>query len=91
MEITVVESEKNKLKLSMNTNRHTLPNILTKVIWEESDVDVAGYNLYHTETSDPVLIVQTKKKDAKKVLLEAVSTLKKRNKEFAKEMKKAAK
>jgi DNA-directed RNA polymerase subunit L len=91
MEIQVIENEKNKIKLSLDTNKHTLPNILTKVVWEESDVDVAGYSLAHPETADPVLVVQTKKKDAKKVLLDAIDLLRKRNKEFESQMIKAAK
>ncbi len=82
MELKVLEQEKNRLRVELIGESHTMANIITKELWKESDVDVAGYNQDHPQTTNPVLILQTKKKDAKKVLVAAIDSLKKEHKTF---------
>lgn len=91
MEIKVLENEKNRFCFELVGKTHTLPNLLTKALWENPDVLVAGYHVKHPQTSNAVIILETKTKDPKKVLLETISTLKKRNAEFFSAVKKVVK
>ena len=79
MEIKVIEKEKNKLKLEIIGEDHTFCNALRKELWNDKDVQVAGYNIEHPLVSNPVLTLETEKKDPKKVLESAIKRLKNRN------------
>lgn len=91
MEIKVLENEKNRLRFEMIGETHTLANFITKELWSESDVTVSGYNLKHPQTGQVCLLIETTKKDPKKVLLETLVTLKKRSTEFKTHFHKAVK
>lgn len=91
MEIKVLESEKNKLKFEIVGKSHTLANLITKELWNDSDVVVSGYNVKHPQTSNVMILIQTNKKDPKKVLLEALANIKKRSSEFKSGFKKIVK
>lgn len=91
MEIKVLESEKTKLRLELVGKTYTMVNVLVKELWNDSDVDVAGYNVMHPQTSNAILVLETKKKDAKKVLLAAVDSIKKDSKDFVAQFNKIAK
>ena len=82
MEITPIESTKNKLKLEIKGEDHTFVNSLRKELWNDKAVKAAGYQIEHTQTTNPVLILETKDKSPKKVLEGAVSRLKKQTKEL---------
>lgn len=89
MEIKILEQEKGKLKFELVGKSHTLANALTKELWNDKTVEVAGYNVEHPLTKNAVLIVEAK--DAKKAVVDAIDRLKKDNKEFLTKFKKAAK
>jgi len=89
MEVNILESEKNKLKVELVGKTHTLANIITKELWNDKDVEVAGYNVMHPQTSNAILVIETKKKDAKKVLLDTIKNLNKKSSNFVKLAKKA--
>ena len=82
MELNVIESDKNRLKMGIAGEGHTFCNALSNELWLDDAMEIAGYNIKHALTSEPILTVQTSKGEAKKVLLQAVERLKKRNKEF---------
>ena len=82
MEIKVIENEKNRLHFEMIGETHTLANLITKELWNDSDVTISGYNLKHPQTGQVSLLIETTKKDPKKVLLETLATLKKKSTEF---------
>lgn len=88
MEIKVLEAEKTRLKFELVGKTHTLANVLSKELWNDSDVAVAGYTLEHPMTTNATMIVETHKGDAKKALLSAIGRLKKQNKEFVALVKK---
>ncbi|MBM3199950.1 DNA-directed RNA polymerase subunit L [Candidatus Woesearchaeota archaeon] len=79
MEIKVLEKEKNKLKIEIIGENHTFCNSLRKELWNDDDVKVAGYNIEHPLVAHPVLVLETDKKDPKKVLDAAIKRLKDRN------------
>jgi len=82
MEVTALENEKTRIQLEIKGEGNTFCNALKKELWKDKDMEVAGYYIEHSLTSDPILTVEVSKGDAKKALLDAVDRLKKINKEF---------
>jgi DNA-directed RNA polymerase subunit L len=91
MEIKVLEYTKERLRIEFVGKSHTLANVLVKELWNDKATLVAGYNLKHPQVDNPVLILETKGKDSKKVLLDAISSLEKNSKAFGAELAKALK
>ena len=91
MEIKVLEYTKDRLRIEFVGKSHTLPNALVKELWNDKATVIAGYNLKHPQVDNPVLILETKGKDSKKVLLDAVASLSKSSKAFGAELVKALK
>ena len=60
MEIVILEQTKNRLRIEVIGEDHTLCNALRKELWEDKDVEVAGYNMKHPLISEPEIIVETK-------------------------------
>lgn len=89
MEIKVLESTKNRLKIELVGKSHTIANAVSKELWNDKDVSVAGYTLEHPMISNAVLIVETKKGNPKKTFLGAISRLSKKNKNFLAAVKKS--
>ena len=88
MEVNILEENKNFLKLEIKGEDHTLANYLRKELWQDKDVNVAGYNVEHPLVSSPVLIVETSRGDPKKALMNAIDRLKKKNIELLSKIKK---
>jgi len=80
MEIKVIEQTKNKLKIELVGKTYTLANALSKELWNDKNIVVAGYTLPHPQVSNVALIIETSKGDPKKALSGAISRLKKDNK-----------
>jgi len=91
MEIKVLDQEKNSVRLELVGVNNTMSNILSKALWNNSDVDVVGYNQKHPETTNPILILSTKKNNPKKAILETLAVLKKENKDFISQFNKIVK
>ena len=91
MEIKVLESGKTLLKMELVGKSHTLANAIVKELWNDSEVLVAGYNLKHPQVNHAVLVLETKKKDPKKVLIDAMKRMDKNYQEFSNKFKKIAK
>ena len=85
MEITAVESKKNRLVLEIKGETHTIPNALKKELWKVDGVTVAGYNIEHPLIDKTTFIVETNSKiSAKDAVKKAVDALKKTNATFKK-------
>ena len=91
MELKVIERSKSLLKLEVKGEDHTLLNAIRKELWADKDLNLAGYNVQHPLVSSPVLIIETKGKDAKKALADALERLKEKSEEAAKQFKAIAK
>ncbi len=92
MEISVLKEEKGKLKLGIKGETHTFCNYLRKDLWSDQSIKTAGYNIEHSLTGHPVLMIETDEKaDPKKVLQKTVDRLKKQNKELRDQFKKILK
>lgn len=77
MEINILEQDKNKLKLEIKGEGHTLCNVLRKELSNDKDVKVVGYNIPHSLVGTPILILETEKESPKKALLSAIKRLNK--------------
>jgi DNA-directed RNA polymerase subunit L len=88
MEINVLEHTKTKLRLEVKGEDHTFLNILKTELYNDKSVKYAGYRIAHVHVGTPELILETEGKDPKKVLLDAVSRIKKVNKELLSQFKK---
>lgn len=88
MELKSIEHEKNKLKLEIIGETHTICNLLRHELNENKSVDIAGYHLEHPMVNNPVLFVETEKEDPKKALSNACSSVKKKTAELRKELSK---
>ncbi len=88
MKLDVLESGKNKLKLAVHGETHTLMNILRENCWKEK-ANQATYTMEHPYLSDPYITVRSD--DPKKTLKSAAQLLIDQTKEFSKEFNKAAK
>ncbi len=81
MDIKILEKNKNTIKVSIKGEDHTFCNALVKELWEDKDTDIAGYEIKHSLTEDPILTLQSKK-DPVKAINDAIDRLKKQNKEL---------
>jgi DNA-directed RNA polymerase subunit L len=88
MEIKILEESKNKLKFELKDESHTFCNILRKELWNDSSIKLAGYNIPHSLTGNPIFIIETTNTSPKKALLSAISRLQKKNKDFKEKIKK---
>ena len=81
MEIKILEETKNRIKVEVKDESHTLLNALRSELWHSRDTKVAGYRLEHPLISNPILVIEAEDKP-RNVLLETINRLKKRNNEF---------
>jgi len=85
----IKEKSENKLVLMIPEFDATLLHVLKEELRNDSDVEISAFNLDHPLIGTPKLLVQTRKKDPKKALNEAIKRLISKNKEFASAFKKA--
>lgn len=92
MEIKVIENKKKKFVFELIGEDHTLCNLLREELWNDKSVTISAYNIEHPLVGIPKFIIETDgKKDPKKALLAAVTRIKKKNKDFAAQIKKVVK
>ena len=85
MELKILESKKNRLKLEVVGEGHTFCNLLKDGLWE-AGADVAGYNLEHPLIGEPWLLIEGD--NPEKTLTGAVNKLRSINKDLRAEFKK---
>lgn len=87
MEITTIESTKNKLTFEVPGEGHAFCNLLKTEAWNDKDISVATYTINHPLISKPHFIIEAKN-DPKKAMKEAAARVTKAfgklEKEFAK-------
>ncbi len=91
MKLNVIEQEKNKIRIEIIGETHTFCNTLRKELWNDDDVKIAGYNIEHPLVANPVLTLETDKKDTKKVLEAAIKRLRDRNEKIREAVKSVSK
>jgi DNA-directed RNA polymerase subunit L len=75
MKVTVLENEKDKLKIDIDDL--TFVNVLNETIWnqDKAALDYAGYSVDHPYLTNPVLVV--KSKNPKKTVIDAALQIEK--------------
>ena len=87
MELRVIEHTKERLKFELKDEDHTFCNILRKELWNDKAIDISGYHVEHSLVSEPVFTISVNKGDAQKTLLDAISRLRKWDKELKDQLK----
>lgn len=73
MKLKVLKETPNELKIEIEGAGHTLCNVLQKILSEDENVDLAGYDVPHPLASNPVIYVRTKgKTKPEEALLNAI-------------------
>ena len=75
MDIKIVEDKKNKLVFEIPGTRQTLTNLLRNALWSNEETKNAGYHVTHPVVGHQVFLLETKSKEARKVLDEAVKSI----------------
>lgn len=86
MEIEIISDEKDKLKFKLKGETHTLLNMLSKELLNDSKVDFAGYNVEHPLIDEATVSVTGK--NPKKAIKDAVKRLEKQIDDFQAQVKK---
>lgn len=82
MEVQVIKEDKELLEVEIADEGHTLCNILRDELWNLEDTSIASYNIKHPLVSSPHLAVKVKKGKPRKILLDAVDSIKTKTKEL---------
>ncbi len=88
MKIKVITKKPDEIEVEIDDL--TIAELLRNYLWEDKRVQKAAWKKEHP-TKNPILMVKTKSKSAKKVLLDCISKVEKLNENFLKEFKKAVK
>ena len=91
MKINWIAEEKTHLEFELQGEDHTFCNAIRRELWEGDDLNLAAYRIAHPLVSEPKLVVDTQKSDAKKALLAAIDSLRKKNKTLKESFQKALK
>ncbi len=86
MEFNVVEETKTKLTFELKGETHTFCNALKHELSLVKGVELVTYKIDHPLVGFPKFQMETKGIEPKKALKEALANLKKRTKEFQKEV-----
>jgi DNA-directed RNA polymerase subunit L len=87
MEINVLEDKPKKMIFELKGETHTLCNALREELWNDKAITVSAYNISHPLVGVPKFIIETDgDKEPKKALKDAISRLKKKNGELAKQV-----
>jgi len=88
MKVSIITNEKNHLEFYVEGERHTLPNLLKEKIALDPAVEFCAYRLDHPLDKKARIVVKTTGKSPKKILEEAIQTLKEELNELKKEVEK---
>jgi DNA-directed RNA polymerase subunit L len=91
LKLKVLKKTGNEIKIEIEGEGHSFCNALQKVLLEEEVIDIAGYNLPHPLTANPVVFVRTLKGRPETALRNAAEKLQKKNKQFNEAFEKALK
>lgn len=86
MEFKVLEETKNKLVFELAGETHTFCNALKHELQQIKGVETATYRVEHPLIGIPKFHIETKNLEPRKALKEALVNLKKKTKDFQKEL-----
>ncbi len=86
MEFKVLEESKTRLRFELTGETHTFCNALKHELQAVKGITLASYKIDHPLIGVPQFLIETKGIEPRKALPEALSSLKKKTKEFQKEV-----
>ena len=69
MKIKILKKTKNELKIEIDGEGHTFCNVVQKVLLKNKKVDLAGYDIPHPLTANPVVYLRTKTQSKPEIVL----------------------
>lgn len=69
MKVKILKKTKNELKVEIDGEGHTFCNVVQKALLKNKKVDMAGYDIPHPLTANPVVYLRTKKQSKPEILL----------------------
>lgn len=91
MEINVLQDEKTKFVVELVGESHSICNMIRKQLWQDKNVNIAGYAIDHPLTGSPKITVETTSGSAKDAFLKAVKAISKDTDSFLKSFNKEVK
>ena len=88
MELNVLEESKKRMIFELKGETHTFCGALKEELWKIKGVEVASFKVEHPLIGIPKFMVETKGIEPREALKKALNGLKKKTKEFQKEVKK---
>ncbi len=88
MEMQIISENKDLIELKIVGEGHTLCNVIRDELVNSEDTSFASYNIKHPLVSSPILALKVKKGKPRKVLLDAVASLKEKTKELRSQLTK---
>ncbi len=88
MEFKVIEETKNRLVFELKGETHTFCNALKHELQLLKRVNLVSYKIDHPLVGIPTFVVETKGIEPRDALKDALAALKKKAKDFEKEVKK---
>lgn len=75
IQVKILEEKKHRLVFELDGESHTLAAALTKELWNDEHIKVAGYNVEHPLLAKPKFVVETDGADPKKLVSAAAKRL----------------
>lgn len=90
MDLRVLQSSKNELKIEIQGEGHTFCNLLQQALLQDKFVEMAGYDVPHPLVPNAVLYIRTKRESSpKKALERALAKVGEMSNEFLEKLDKA--
>ena len=86
MEIEVLKDEKNKFEFKLKDEQHTILNLLSKELFNDKNIEFAGYRVEHPLINEAIVSVSGK--NPKKSIKDAITRIQKQVEDFEKQVKK---
>jgi len=91
LNVKILEEKKNRLVFEIEGDSHTLAAALSKELWNDEHIKVAGYNVEHPLLAKPKFVVETDGAEPRKLVSAALKRLGKQSEKLrdtaAKELK----
>ena len=90
MNLKILQSSKNELKIEIQGEGHTFCNLLQSVLLQDKGVEMAGYDVPHPLIPNSVLYVRTKRESSPdRALARALAKVGEMSNEFLEKLDKA--
>jgi DNA-directed RNA polymerase subunit L len=88
MELNVLEESKKRMVFELKGENHSFCNALKEALSEIKGVDITSYRIEHPLVGIPKFLIETKGIDPREALKKAIAELRKKGKDFKKEVSK---